>query len=400
MPAEAARRRVLVVAAVVLAVLLAGAVWWLAVDEAPKPADAAPDRAAEAALRAAAMRWLSPTPQATAPPASAPDKAVFLDTACPPAWRELAGQSADAIERVFQRLRPAALSRAAVMLSASADPFERLAGRLLARRARAPDQPPTPEAMLDLVSEALGSDDPRMAGLAAQLCATPSVDAPAACSSLPPGRWAAVDPENVQPWLALAGQAQDSGDSATVREAMARAAQAVHSRLVSAELVRLAASPTLQALAPVDRELLVIDLIGVGMGLTSAQLLDTSRLCPAGSMGAARSAQCGAVAELLVTRGQTLLEHGVGISLGRRSGWDAGRVARLEDEQRQMLQVFGDSTLFWPEGDGPLTATQACETYRRLQAVTDTIASDSELVLARRALERARAASAAATAAR
>jgi hypothetical protein len=389
-----------------LAVLLGCTGWWLARgDEATVPVSGsdASDRAAEAALRAAARRWLAPaaaSPEELVAPASTPASAAPVDASCPPAWRELAGQSADAIDRVFVRLRPAALSRAAALLSTSGDPFERLAGQLLASRARAPDQPPSPEAMLALVSEALASDDPRMAGLAAQLCATPSVEAPAACSSLPPGRWAAVDPDNVQPWLALAGQAQDGGDNATVREAMARAAQARQSGLVSTQLVRLAASPTLQNLSPVDRELLVIDLIGVGMGLTSAQLLDTSRLCPTGGMGAARMQQCGAVADLLVSRGQTLLEHGIGISLGRRSGWDEARVASLETEQRQMLQVFGESTLFWPEGDGPLTAAQACETYRRLQAVTDLITSDTELVLARRALERARAESAAATPAR
>lgn len=408
MPAEgtatARRRRARAVAAVVLAVmLLGGAGWWLARgDAAPLlVAGGEPDQAAEADLRAAAMRWLNPAvagPPAPPVPASAATDVAPGDAACPPAWRELAGQPANAIDRVFVRLRPAALARAAALLSASGDVFERLAGRLLASRARAPNQPPPPEAMLALVSEALASDDPRMAGLAAQLCATPSVEAPAACSSLPPGRWAAVDPDNVQPWLALAGQAQDGGDSATVREAMARAAQARHSTLVSTQLVRLAASPTLQSLSPLDRELLVIDLIGAGARLTS-ELIDTSRLCPTGGMGPARMQQCGAVAELLVTRGQTLLEHGIGMSLGRRSGWDEARVASLEAELRQMIQVFSESMQFWPEGDGPLTAAQACEAYRRLQVMTDLITSDTELALARRALERARAASAAAAAA-
>lgn len=405
MPAEAGagQRRLLAVSvALALAVLLGLTGAWLSHDgDSPSAAQRAAsgaDSAAEAALHAAASRWLSiaasgaePAPPRPAGPASSSTD----DRGCPAAWRALAGQSASSIDRVFVRLRPGALGRAATLLAASSDPFERLAGQLLAARARQPDQPPPPEAMLALVSEALGSDDPRTAGLAAELCATPSIEAPAACSSLPPQRWAAVDPDNVQPWLALAGQAQDSGDSTAVREAMARAAQASHSRLSSSELVRLAASPALQALSPVDRELLVIDLIGVGLGLTSAQLLDTSRLCPTGSMGPARAAQCGAVAELMVGRGQTLLEHGIGISLGRRSGWDEARVASLETEQRQMLQLFGESTLFWPEGDGPLTAAQACETYRRLQAVTDLITSDTELALARRALERAQAASAA-----
>lgn len=368
--------------------------WFLLNDGAdvPVPGAAAESTVAAAALDEAARRWAAalvsgeaasaaPLPRAAAPSAAA------VDPACPPAWRALAGQRAGAIDRAFRRLRPAALAHAAALLAGSADPFERLAGQLIAARARAPGEALPPEAFLALVSEALGGSDPRVAGLASQVCANPAVDSPAACSSLSPQRWAAVDPDNVQPWLAMAAQAQDRGDVATVREAMARAAEARTSRLASAELVRLAASPALQALSPIEREVLAVDLLGVGTALTEADTLDTWRLCPPGSVGPARVAQCSAIAELLVVSGQTMLERGVGISIGRRSGWQAERVAALEAEHRAMADALGDALAITEadDADEPLTLEQACRSFERIDRVMALIASDSEVALARRA---------------
>lgn len=409
MPAEAGswrRRRVAAVGGVVLAVLVAVGVWWAREsDSSPKPAVAdGSDSAAEAALRAAAMRWLAPAAsgvQTAASPASAVAAAEADDTDCPAAWRGLAGQPADAIERVFRRLQPQALERAAALLTQSSDPFERLAGQLLAARARQPGQPLPPESMLTLVSEALAGQDPRVAGLAVQLCASPSLDAPAVCSSISPERWAAVDGDNLQAWLTVAADAQTRGDAPAVRAAMARAAQAGHSRDVGAELVRLAASPALKALDPVDREVLVLDMVNAAASLaTAAGTFGMIRLCPPETMGPARHAQCDAIAELLVTVSPTLLEQGVGISIGRRVGWPEERVAALQREHRAMLEALSDATVFGPEEpQRAMTRDEACAIYRRVETVTALITSDTEVALARRALQRARAASAAAPAA-
>lgn len=383
------------VAAVAVAVLGLGAGWlWRDGDGSAAPAV---DGAVAAALDEAAARWAAAgTAPASAVRASAPVLAAApaptVDPACPPAWRALAGKPVDAIDQALRALRPTALAHAATLLAASADPFERLAGQLLAARARRPDEPLPPEALLALVSEALSSHDPRIAGLAAQLCANPSTEAPAACSSLSPQRWAAVDPDNVQPWLAMAARAQDSGDIATVREAMARAAEARTSRLVSAELVRLVASPALQALPPVEREVLAVDLLGAGIALTSADVPDVLRLCPSGAMGPARIAQCGTVAELLVGSGQTLLEHGMGIAIGRRSGWETARIDALAAEHRAMMRALADAAALGDRDSdpaAPMTTEQACRQYERIDAALSLIASDSEVALARRALQRA-----------
>jgi hypothetical protein len=386
------------VAAGALLVLALGWLAFVAMHDEPEPAAAASGPSldvAAAALGAVAAQLADSAPSgpASASPAASA-LAESVDAACPPAWRALAGQPADAVDRAFRRLRPATLAHAARLLAASSDPFERVAGQLLGARAKSPDEAPPPEAFLNLVSEALSSNDLRVAGLAAQLCASPSTEPPAACSSFTPQHWAAADPDNIQPWLTLAAQAQDNADPASVREALARAAQAGTNRLVSTELPRLVRSPSLQALSPVEREVLVIDLLGVGNALTAVGSLEVSRLCPGQGMGPVRQQQCSQIAERLLDQGQTLIERGIGISIGRRAGWDPQRVAELEDEHRALLEALGDATGLAPAGDGPMTLAQACETWQRVDAVTALITTDTEVALARHALQQRQATSA------
>jgi hypothetical protein len=391
------RHRAALAAAGLLLAILIGTVAWRLADESdarePRPGDS--PSPADAALAVLADRLMAPPEAASVVASAVPAASAVdgLDPACPPAWRALAGQPESAIDAAFRRLRPGALARAAALLAASADPFERVAAQVLSARARAPDEALPPDAFLALVSEALGTGDLRVAGLAAQLCGSPSAEPPAACASFTPSQWAAMDPENMQPWLAMAAQAQDNGDPATVREAMARAAQARSSQLASTELARLARSPALQALAPVDREVLVIDLLGVGHALTAVGSLEVSRLCPSQGMGLARVQQCSAVAERLVEQSPTLIERGIGISIGRRTGWPAERVAALEEEHRALLEALGDAMVLGAPTDGPMTAAQACEAYQRIDAMTSIITTESEVALARRALAQARAAS-------
>jgi hypothetical protein len=391
--ADNSRRWARAAAGVALALILAGLVAVVLRDE-PEP-DAADvggpgiDIAAAALGAVAAAQLGASVPPATAssPAAASVAASEPVDAACPPAWRALAGQPVDAVDRAFHRLRPAALSHAARLLAASSDPFERVAGQLLGARAKAPDEAPPPEAFLSLVSEALAGSDLRVAGLAAQVCASPSTEPPAPCASFTPQHWAAADPDNIQPWLALAAQAQDNGDPAGVREALARAAQAGTNRLVSAELPRLVRSPALQALPPVEREVLVIDLLGVGNALTAVGSLEVSRLCPGQGAGLVRQQQCSQIAERLVDQGQTLIERGIGISIGRRSGWDARRVAELEEEHVALLEALGEATGLAPASNGPMTLAEACETWRRVDAVTALITTDTEIALARHALQ-------------
>jgi hypothetical protein len=54
--------------------------------------------------------------------------------------------------------------------------------------------------------------------------------------------------------------------------------------------------------------------------------------------------QCSALAELLVSKGGTLLEVTVGKSLGARVGWPAARLDKLTQEVKASMQVINEMT--------------------------------------------------------
>src|SRR5258706_13993744 len=50
--------------------------------------------------------------------------------------------------------------------------------------------------------------------------------------------------------------------------------------------------------------------------------------------------QCGALAELLVTKGTTLLDVSIGATLGARVGWPKGRVDGLTQDRGALMQMI------------------------------------------------------------
>ena len=369
---------------------VAGYRWWRQPDAAD---DSVLQALSSVALATQHAVMASQTPSAPVQGASNPTEPAApagpIDPGCPPQWRALAGKPADAIDQVFRRLRPAALAHAGQLLASSPEAFDRIAGRLLMSRARDVDGPPDADTYLALVSEALSSNDPRVAALATQLCDTAPAEHAAACSSMSPARWAAVDPDNVQAWLAVAAEALERSDTRTAREALGRAAQSRGSRLIWSDLMPLSNSAVLQALPPVERQVLAADLIGVGSLLVNNGLMAISRLCSTDALTAPqRRQECGAVAGLMIEHGDTLMEHGIGIGLARRSGWPTDRVNALADEQRALSEAFVEETNFGFDQPGPMTMAQACETYRRVEASFALVSNGNEMQAARRALLR------------
>lgn len=390
-PGARARRWALLALVCLMGLGAAGYRWWQQPDPADDSVVQALSSVAEATQHAvmASQAPFSPVPGASA--ASEPDAAPTgpIDPGCPPQWRALAGKPADAIDKVFRRLRPVALAHAGQLLAASPEAFERIAGRLLMARANDVEGPPDADTYLALVSEALSSNDPRVAALATQLCDTAPAEHATACSSMSPARWAAVDPDNVQAWLAVAAEALERSDNRAAREALGRAAQSRGSRLIWSDLMPLSNSTILQALPPVERQVLAADLIGVGGLLVNNGLLAISRLCSTDALTAPqRRAECGAVAGLMIEHGDTLMEHGIGVGLARRSGWPAERVDALAEEQRALSEAFVEETNFGFDQPGPMTMGQACETYRRVEASFALVSNGNEMQAARRALQR------------
>jgi hypothetical protein len=390
---ESAAKRILILLLIALAAG-SGAWWWYQAargdladaGETEPLMQAATEAASDAVSAAANAAAAGPMAAASVPSAAAAAAASEAEADCPAEWRAMAGKSEAAMRRAFLRRSPAALTHAGDLLAASSDPFERVAGHLIAARGRDPNGEPDAAAYLAAVSEGLSGSDPRVAAIAWQLCSNVAEGQAPACASITPQRWAQLEPGNAQAWLAVASDATQRGDEASAHEALSRAARGSSSRLGWSDVLRLAQSPSLQALPAVERELLVIDLIGVMASTTASGGLSAAVLC---SQTAVESPQrrrdCGDVAQVLLDHGETLIELGIARAIGKRVGWDDERLNALEQELAALNDALAEATDFSVDADGPMSLAQACAAHRRVARATAFVSSGSEVELARRA---------------
>ncbi|MBX3621874.1 MAG: hypothetical protein KF891_18030 [Rhizobacter sp.] len=160
-----------------------------------------------------------------------------------------------------------------------------------------------------------------------------------ACALLSADQWARLEPGNAIAWLNVAADAQARGDSAGVAEAMYRVSHASRSdarwgALVGVVLARVPADTGLLAKAGLAMDVAAVD--------TRAEipLVAASQYCSVPAVRDANRQQvCAAVAEVLATRGSTLVEASLGATLGQRVGWPAERVAAAADERDAMAQL-------------------------------------------------------------
>ena len=91
--------------------------------------------------------------------------------------------------------------------------------------------------------------------------------------------------------------------------------------------------------------------------------------------------QCSSLAELLVSRGTTLLDLGVGIIIGTRVGWSAQRVNDLTLMQKALMQAITQATPSDNDNEW------SCDGVRRFNVFMDERVRLGELGAARDALE-------------
>lgn len=374
----------LLVAAALLAAGLMG--WWLWWPSVQPPGSDAPASPVVADPEVAAP---DPAPQARPiEPASAPASAS--PPTCPAAVRAWAGQSAAALESMFTAADAQLHAKVVGLLSASNNDFERALGVLLGQ-----GRPPTADKWPPLIQAAAGTDEPRLVALGAQACGS-GLAGPAGC---PPGliqRWAELEPDNLQAWLAAADEASRRQDDAAVHAALARAAAAGDSRTSWGQAQRVLVHPALRDALPLALLPVAVDLINIESMSSLGGGAVALRLCDGGAMPPGeRLADCSAIAETMLARGRTLAERSMGIALGRRSGWPAERVDALAAEQNQLLIALGKDAPRVPRGENPLTEVQACELHRQFEALLVRTREGNEVQEARSALARRGPASAA-----
>lgn len=381
---RAERLCLLAAAALMAAGLMGWWLWWPSLQPSGSDAPSSPVAAGPEAAAPDPALQASPIEPASAPASASPPT-------CPAAVRVWAGQSAAALESMFTAADVQLHAKVVGLLSASNNDFERALGVLLGQ-----GRPPTADKWPPLIQAAAGTDEPRLVALGAQACGS-GLAGPAGC---PPGliqRWAELEPDNLQAWLAVADEASRRQDAAAVQAALARAAAAGDSRTAWGQAQRVLVHPALRDALPLAMLPVAVDLINIesmaslGGGAIAIKLCDESAAQPG-----ERLADCSAIAETMLARGRTLAERSMGIALGRRSGWPAERVDALAAEQHQLLIALSKDAPRVPRGEGPLTEVQTCELHRQFEALLVRTREGNEVQEARSALARRGPASAAA----
>jgi len=244
--------------------------------------------------------------------------------------------------------------------------------------------PMTEQARDSLVQLAVGTADPAVYATALYACTAKFGGPPdVSCPEISVDGWARLDPDNAVPWLLLAGKARDRHDDAAEAQAFGRAAQASMSDSYVFSMYAFGEPELPSDLTPAQRSYLAVDVIGIEAATGQAEFSAASKHCSTEAMRDSNvRQQCSSLAELWVTRGTTLLDFGMGASIGARAGWPAQRVNDLKMELHALMQVIGETE---SAGDGD---TWSCEAVQRSNAYVSRMARMGEMGAARDALER------------
>jgi hypothetical protein len=91
--------------------------------------------------------------------------------------------------------------------------------------------------------------------------------------------------------------------------------------------------------------------------------------------------QCSALAELFVNNGESLMDFGIGLGIGKRAGWAKQRVSALAEEEKALLQASAQVT---PDNG----ETWSCDGVSRVNSFVNQVGRSGEMGAIRDALER------------
>jgi hypothetical protein len=226
-------------------------------------------------------------------------------------------------------------------LQNSDDVRARISGLLLEGKLTG-DEPPRPvteQTPNDVVQLAAGSTDPAVYALAYSICnaSQPTLSADNACHLISLPQWTRLDPDNAVPWLIMARKAQMDHDDVADAEAFSHAA-AAHKFDSYTDSVLAFATPEMPSDAtPLERSYLATAVIGIESAIRGPYYSGASQHCAAGLPSESVRHQCGALAELMVTRGTNFLDMSVGTNLGARVGWSRERLNQLTQERSALM---------------------------------------------------------------
>lgn len=192
----------------------------------------------------------------------------------------------------------------------------------------------------ELARIAATGKEPTVYALALGLCRTYLSDpvAEGACARLSLSEWTHVDPDNAEPWIAVAQAARRSGDLSAEASAFERAA-AAHSMDNSSEsMFSVGLTEIPQDVTPLEKAAITTELFGYMAAWAQPGFREIAEHCSAEALQEVKIRnECNAVAELMVDHGSTLLNSVMGARVGERVGWPAERVGQLRGERAAMI---------------------------------------------------------------
>ncbi len=188
------------------------------------------------------------------------------------------------------------------------------------------------------------SNDAAAYALAVMACDTgyPARE-PGECAQISARQWARIEPDNAQPWLYLASEADGQETPAQVAEALYRAAQAPRSDLHWERFARLLDSEFLRGQSAEVRTDVTRTVMAMAVAGRFAPLSAVLSHCTATTLADSNRRQvCDDLARLLTERSDTLVALAVGTALGERLGWSPARLEALRDRRSAFDQLMSE----------------------------------------------------------
>ena len=293
-------------------------------------------------------------------------------------------------------------SEAASALVAQAEEgWERASRSQLQRMLDSPDPKTRAAALMvsfqfaPLVALALHSSDPTIYAMALAACERRAVDSAhaQACQMINAEQGARLDADNAAAWLLVAAQAVARREPELVAEALHRASVATRLHYRTFEFAALALAAIPANLPRAERAQILVSAIGIQAALSMPQLQVLTVQCDAARMGDSNRRQtCSALAELLVSKGPTLIDLHIGRRIGERAGWPRERTEQLGATSEALFEAlyraFGDEMNRAPGGQLSCATAELAERWWRASSTGGERAA-AEQSLARSGLSQA-----------
>jgi hypothetical protein len=186
------------------------------------------------------------------------------------------------------------------------------------------------------------STDPQVYAWAYRACSAGASAPEGACQLINAEQWARLDPSNGVPWLVIAGDAETRHDASGLDDAMFHMASAERQ-----DTGRGALPATVLDHIPAGEEFLLgargLEMEAIGIDAAgSMPYMTIMRYCATDNLADANRRQtCERVAELLVERSTTLIDLGIGASVGKRFlDWPEDQNRALEDRRAALFGAF------------------------------------------------------------